>query len=449
MLRCMMNTACGAEGMLRRTTVNRYTRKSLIRPNIRIHIFALCIFASTVWTAANTRSFLGTTNADGELKFNDSIFPFLYPRVRFPPAGRARLFFVSEPTPELPTMASPKDKKNKNRDSSHREPHFGGIAYRSINNREGEDFSRTIPRDDDELYNRQRSKELRYWDQATLYEMSSRDPDQYDHYEELDYPRDCYRPKWSFDVSPSCNRFHEDITLERPFGVAHQRYSMSYLAKGHFRSTWLFADGTRDCDLGKFVLKTNRLEKRRKFNAYSMSQAQIEAVTMLQMQSISPSSSRRTTDIYGHCATSLMVELGQPIADEIRPRFIASDTDRWMLQKRLKKEQVDDVKPMNSLTSEEKLRIAVQMAEGLAMMHGNYKGAIANHDLSLEQYLLIRSSNSNHTENDFTIKLNDFNKAKILHWNPVKQEYCTFYSSQESVYRAPGKCTLNLMIRTL
>jgi len=62
------------------------------------------------------------------------------------------------------------------------------------------------------------------------------------------------------------------------------------------------------------------------------------------------------------------------------------------------------------------------------MMHGNPKGVIVNHDLSLAQWLW---------NDDGIMKLNDFNKARMPQWNPSRQEYCTFKSAQSHEYCAP------------
>lgn len=68
------------------------------------------------------------------------------------------------------------------------------------------------------------------------------------------------------------------------------------------------------------------------------------------------------------------------------------------------------------------------MAESLAFLHGNPKGIVAHHDLDSGQYLLDKNGH---------LKLNDFNKARILPWNVKEKRYCKFFSNADEVLRAP------------
>jgi len=216
------------------------------------------------------------------------------------------------------------------------------------------------------------------------------------------------------------------VSLDRPPGV-DQCFSVSFLGRGNFRETYLFGDATRSGELDAFVLKSYLIHQN--FSPSTASQSQVEALVMLQT-----SSSRHTTDAYGHCGLSILVEKGKPVTDLIRPsmhhRWKFQDVnDRKELHQQLAKEQINDVKPHNNLTPEQKLRMTLDMAEALAELHGNKEGVIAIHDLSFDQYLL---------GDDNVLKLNDFNKAVPLRWNIYTQQYCTFPGSRRtSVYLAP------------
>jgi len=91
------------------------------------------------------------------------------------------------------------------------------------------------------------------------------------------------------------------------------------------------------------------------------------------------SSSTRTMNVYGHCHTSMLVERGYEISQRIvqgeeyqgRGRITQHDLDAL---------QVDDLHPFNDFTVEEKLDIALAMAEGIAVMHGHEEGVIVNDD---------------------------------------------------------------------
>jgi serine/threonine protein kinase len=73
---------------------------------------------------------------------------------------------------------------------------------------------------------------------------------------------------------------------------------------------------------------------------------------------------------------------------------------------------------MNNLTAEEKLDMALDMAESIADLHGFEGGVIVHGDIKVDhQWLRARNGK---------IKLNDFNLGHILDWNPIKQRYCNF-----------------------
>jgi len=364
---------------------------------------------------------------------------------------------------------------------------------------------REIQRNDDAVYVRERSGLMSRMDRAMQKDVSSREPDKYDHYDELDLDQKrCVRPKWSFEQRPSCNTFHEFVTMDRPPPTSDDHHKeddeddehsnsrnynlmeYSYLARGHFRSTWLLTmprilekrqrQQQPQAVHEEVVLKTNRYHEDRHFDMYTMSQNQVEAVTMLEMARNSNVNNNPSTTIFGHCQTSLLVEKGEPITNLVRP-FVPIQKFNQMRQfavRDMQREQnegssspnnsskVDDGGgvgesdttvgatsnlSMNGLSTRDKLQLAIGMAEGLVAMHGNVRGAIANHDLSFDQYLLVPSEATSSNRGDGTttatilqqkaLKLNDFNKARILSWNSKNLEYCTFYSSQSSLYRAP------------
>jgi len=195
------------------------------------------------------------------------------------------------------------------------------------------------------------------------------------------------------------------------------RFYYRYLGRGAYRDTWAINEfgGEETIDS---VLKTNRMHRERYFKNYDYSQTQMEALSMMLS-----AGSNRTMSIYGYCGTSVHVEPGTPIHHSVI-RF-----EVYISQEELDKEQVDDVKPRNAYTPEEKLDLALTMAEGIAELHGNPGGLIVSHDLAFDQWLK--------STKDGLIKLNDFNKAAVLNWNPERNEYCKIHSSQYSSYRAP------------
>lgn len=143
-----------------------------------------------------------------------------------------------------------------------------------------------------------------------------------------------------------------------------------------------------------------------KNNFKDQKRVQIEAIIH---ERLSPSP--RVLDIYGHCGTSVLLEA---MAGDIRTKIIP--TTGLIKQKELDKMQKEDVHPMNKLTAEEKFKIALEMAESLADIHGFEGGQVIHDDTHICQWLLAR---------DGSVKLNDFNIAHISEWNDDERKYCT------------------------
>lgn len=300
------------------------------------------------------------------------------------------------------------------------EPDYGGLHFTSLSlSIKGEEFSRGIILNDKQIYIRMRRKQLLDMDESTTSDDIDVDPQRYEPFDELPYPshNGCYRLKWTYGVSAygNCNEFH---SLNFRGMLAHnQNGGIKYLGRGSFRETWLLETPSAD-DAEGCVLKTNRESEGRTFKNYAYSQTQNEVLAMLETHS-----SDTTMDIYGYCGTSTIVEPGY----EIEPILIPTEWE-YVEQEKLDKAQVEDVKPMNSLSPEEKLDVAITMAESIALLHGHPKGVIVSHDIGFDQFLISKK--------DGLLKQNDFNKIHPLYWNPEKNEYCKFWSHQPSSYRA-------------
>ena len=65
--------------------------------------------------------------------------------------------------------------------------------------------------------------------------------------------------------------------------------------------------------------------------------------------------------------------------------------------------------PMNNLTVLQKLNLAIDMTASLAQIHGFSGDAIVHGDVHQSQWLRTRQGHA---------RLNDFNAAEILDWNP-------------------------------
>mmetsp|Transcript_9522 Transcript_9522/g.10902 ORF Transcript_9522/g.10902 Transcript_9522/m.10902 type:complete len:553 (+) Transcript_9522:35-1693(+) len=126
-------------------------------------------------------------------------------------------------------------------------------------------------------------------------------------------------------------------------------------------------------------------------------------------------SSPRIYDIYGYCGTAIMSQYF-PHGDY---EDVAVPGSGYLLTKEEKtNEQINDLEAHNNITSTNKLKISLQMAEALADLHGDPMGATVHQDIQLSQYLLSSDKQ--------ILKLNDFNRAEFMLWNDNKGEYCKY-----------------------
>ncbi len=79
----------------------------------------------------------------------------------------------------------------------------------------------------------------------------------------------------------------------------------------------------------------------------------------------------------------------------------------------------DNLESANNLTSSEKLQFALQMAQGIAALHGFPDGMIVHNDVQPAQFLIGNSD-------EHILKLSDFNRAEIMLWDEEHQEYCRY-----------------------
>jgi hypothetical protein len=296
------------------------------------------------------------------------------------------------------------------------EPDYGGLAFQSLLLRH--DFERSIREDDFSLYHSEYKKIAKAMEKHDL-----RSKEKYDPFDDLDFPRECVRPQWTFEIYQSCNSFH-DLTFDFMSSRSpspDRFYSAKYLGSGAFRDSFMFTPSdTRNVP---FVIKTKVYERdldRRDFHKTNTEARIMEAL----------SASPRTSNIYGHCGSSILVEPGREIFEEIIPysKYARGDRRGRISQADLDKIQQDDVHPLNDYTVEKKLDVAIAMAESLAEMHGYEGGVMINDDISLYQWLYAA---------DGRVMLNDFNDAMYMEWNYEKKEYCKYWRSFGGTFKAP------------
>ena len=137
-----------------------------------------------------------------------------------------------------------------------------------------------------------------------------------------------------------------------------------------------------------------------------------EYIRMDAMVAEMTTSSPLTYDIYGFCGVSIVSEF-----------FPHGDVEQMIVPGRgyMKKEDLHDEKelqPQNKLTGKQKLVIALNMARGVAALHGYKGGLIIHDDIQLSQFLL--------TADKTAIKLNDFNRAEFPLYDEANNQYCTY-----------------------
>lgn len=121
-------------------------------------------------------------------------------------------------------------------------------------------------------------------------------------------------------------------------------------------------------------------------------------------------SSNRITNIYSFCATSSLVEYAPGNLNKyVMPTDGMKEVDDEI--------DDDDPTPVNNIGAEEKLEMSLELAKGLAAMHGHSGGVIANVDVQLGQFSRGK---------DGLIKILDFNRAEAMLYNEIKNEYCKF-----------------------
>lgn len=238
-------------------------------------------------------------------------------------------------------------------------------------------------------------------------------------------PKQCYRNNWGRAVKPICNYFHE-MHMDIPWSKnedadkdVHQDFDYILKAKGSFVHVWLMVrPGTKDF----MALKRYKLNDHFPLNIKDILNVQTEAVVMERL-----TSSDRIMDIYGYCGFDTLIEgaLGE-LSEEIMP------SGGYVSQELLDTFQPVDVMPLNNLTLMDKLDTAILMSESIAELHGFEGGAIAHGDIYPSQWLRTL---------DGKLKLNDFNSAEIMDWDPWNQKYCTFGRCHLNWNRAPEDLT--------
>ena len=246
----------------------------------------------------------------------------------------------------------------------------------------------------------------------------------------------CRRPSWSDQHFPTCNDFHLfDLSrdyLDKPNSQAlkHQGaketsescpmssnsldtndFDNYLISQGYYRDVWVHykpqpAYLEPDGKVLKAILKTTRI--RFDFDYRNLQDVQREALIMERLTQTPTDEASRIVRPYGHCGASILVEA---VPYEVENYVIPGNG--------YEKDGASIQSSRNEFSPSEKLRMALDMAESIADLHGHKDGVIVHNDIQLSQWLRTREG---------SIKLGDFNTAEILEWNEKDESYCKYNS---------------------
>lgn len=274
-----------------------------------------------------------------------------------------------------------------------------------------------IAPDDYERYEKEFRGALYEMDERKVHEKFQKNEDYYEDQKE------CIRPSFYHEFHENCNSVHE-YTLDRPIEDPLQSMNFSYKGSGAYRMAWLAQERGEE-----FIFKTFLYMKKRDYDANTFFMSHMDANIMEKL-----TSSQRIVSAYAHCGTAVLLErLASSINREVVPRHKVKGRSYggYMPQKILDAyfQTNGDVQPLNNYTIAEKLDVALAIAETLAELHGFAEGVVLHGDVKLDQWLRSPSG---------YIKLNDFNFARILGFNPKTQKYCPFERCLSSgTYNSP------------
>lgn len=219
---------------------------------------------------------------------------------------------------------------------------------------------------------------------------------------------ECRRQNWQGLYFPNCNDFH-DIDLGRQAESLQQlEYYDSYrISNGAFRDAWVLQKPSRDNNTESVILKNLRIDL--KFTIEDMKGIQRDAIVMERL-----TSSPRIIDVYGYCATSTIVEAMKYEVEE----YVVPGSG---MAKQMYLDKFEGLHPMNVYTIEQKLYMALEMAESIADLHGYPEGVVVHDDIQLCQWL---------EHSDGRIKLGDFNRAEMMEWNDTDNSYCKYENGE-------------------
>lgn len=238
-----------------------------------------------------------------------------------------------------------------------------------------------------------------------------------DTYHYYDGKASCRHPSWSRHAHPTCLVVHE-LDLSRDDFSNHDDLNRKginddddddddiyYITHGLYRDVWVVTRHVRHSIpivqplKEQLILKTTRY--RWGFDQRQLGATRQEALVMERLTAY-----EHIISLYAYCGTSIITEA---IPHEVE-EYIVPGSGYRRVQDAYRRSE-------NDYTPEEKLDLAQQMAESIAVLHGYEGGVIVHGDIQLQQWLRTA---------DGRLKLGDFNRASILDWDARRNLYCKF-----------------------
>jgi hypothetical protein len=212
---------------------------------------------------------------------------------------------------------------------------------------------------------------------------------------------------------PTCNEVHQ---LDHTGGEALRDSDFRFMNNGAFREVFSY---THHYYKSQQQQTDNKVAiKEIVYEDISEGEDYYEYVRMDAIVAERLTASPRIYDIYGYCGLSIVSEFFYH--GDLESRAIGGDEDGRMQPKDLHDELA--VNPQNNLTAAQKLVLALDMAEGLADLHGYENGLMIHDDVQLSQFLM--------SEDRTRVKLNDFNRAEFPLWDEEHEQYCRYQNGQ-------------------
>jgi serine/threonine protein kinase len=209
-------------------------------------------------------------------------------------------------------------------------------------------------------------------------------------------PQGCVLSDWQKLSFPTCNSIHE-IDLRSELGIhrkgeTHNSQTRRYIGSGLWRDVWRIPshEGSEDYVVLKLMKGEHDVDSR------NLDRHRRDAMTMERL-----TASPYIVSIYGHCGNTVLTEYIVRSLDKVI-------YDNWEDSDLL-------VAGRTRSTPLGRLRLSLDVARGVAAMHGVRGGPIIHADIQAKQFLVDPNG---------TVKLNDFNRCRFMAHSNMTGQPC-------------------------